>query len=73
MIWILIICGGWMLALVLGLALVDAWGWWQGRQEQNRIVERLRALGRWRRAQSRLSAWDRPDSPQGAARRKLQR
>jgi len=78
--WTLIICGGWMLALVFGLALASIpqriQHWCDERRGARRTRERrLRELGRWRRVQeSRLSQPCRDDSLLGATQqRKLQR
>lgn len=78
--WVLIICGGWVLALVFGLARASIpqriQAWRDERRGARRQRERrLLELGRWRRAQEcRLSPRQGHDSPQGATqRRELQR
>lgn len=65
--WVAMICGGWLATLVCGGWLNDrlqAWRW------DRRITRRLRALGAYRRG---LAPPLRNASPHEATRRKLQR
>ena len=68
--WVAMICGSWLAALVAVAWGMDASDWWRDRQAHRRIVRRLRALGAYRRG---LAPPLRNASPHEVAPRKPQR